>query len=300
MSIHQYNECYCRKTRGPLSVDHKRKLSLANKGWIYPSDKYPNRGTRGKKFPVDEYPNHGMRNKHHSELTRKKISLKSKGLTYPIDKYPNYGNRGKKFPVDKYPNYGTRGKKFPKELYPNRCMRNKHHTIETRKKMCKPKSLEHRKHISEGQKGTHRTEETKIKISIGNTGKTRSNEVKKRMSLTRKEKGLAIKNLRNMRKNQPYWWMGVSFDSNEERQLAIWQLLNWGVIPEEGVNCHIQVNGGELDFRPFDWLFMEYHPWDRLGRSKEEYYQERRALLDKNGYKNCKLIIITLLDEWTQ
>lgn len=98
------------------------------------------------------------------------------------------------------------------------------------------------------------------------------------------------------RKGLPYWFMGVPFDSNQEREVAKWLNVKYGFIPKEGINCHVRLDGGEIDFRLGD-IFIEYHPWDTAGRKIEQYFLDRRKLLDENGYKNYPLIVIDSLEE---
>lgn len=97
------------------------------------------------------------------------------------------------------------------------------------------------------------------------------------------------------RKNWPYWYAGVPFDSEGERQTAKWLSTHFNFIPKEGKNCHIKVNGGEIDFR-VENMFIEYHPRDANRLTKQEYYEARRKLLDENGYENYPLVVIKSLD----
>jgi hypothetical protein len=99
-----------------------------------------------------------------------------------------------------------------------------------------------------------------------------------------------FKCLNQKRKNKPYWFMGVAFDSKQEMECA--KVLNKyvGWIPKEGVNCHIQMKGGEVDFK-INNIFIEYHsPYKR-------YYDERRALLDKNNYKKEPVFVFGKVKE---
>lgn len=103
--------------------------------------------------------------------------------------------------------------------------------------------------------------------------------------------------LKAQRENSPYWFMGVPFDSNGEKQAMLILCEKFNIVPKEGVNCHVRVNGGEIDFRPTDGLFIEYHPRDWDGLSCEDYYAKRRILLDDNGFRECELIVIKSLEE---
>lgn len=110
-------------------------------------------------------------------------------------------------------------------------------------------------------------------------------------TLIQRAAGLAA--VAKRRKDYPYWFMGVPFDSKEERKMAM--LLNslCGFVPEEGVNCHVKVGGGEIDFK-VGTVFLEYHPCPQWydGRTIEEYKTDRRQLLDKNGYRRNSLIVV--------
>lgn len=103
------------------------------------------------------------------------------------------------------------------------------------------------------------------------------------------------------REGLPYWFTGVPFDSNGEREVAKWLNSNIGFIPKEGINCHVRLDGGEVDFKLSN-IFIEYHPSPYHGSPRidgmlndEQYYTKRRKLLDKNGYTNCPLIVIKSL-----
>ena len=79
-----------------------------------------------------------------------------------------------------------------------RTEEHKRHISEAKKgKKCKPRTEEHRKHISEAHKGKHLSEETKKKISESRKGQSSWNkgiphteESRKKMSENRKGKGL--------------------------------------------------------------------------------------------------------------
>jgi hypothetical protein len=91
------------------------------------------------------------------------------------------------------------------------------------------------------------------------------------------------------RKNKPYYWRGVAFDSNYERQIAQTILKE----PAEGINCHVKVGNKIVDFSPkeddkmFCGHLVEYHPWDRE-LTHEQYYHNR-----VKDIGNPNLILIT-------
>jgi hypothetical protein len=91
------------------------------------------------------------------------------------------------------------------------------------------------------------------------------------------------------RKNKPYHFKGVPFDSNAEREIAMNIHYQFGVDLIEGVNCHKKVGNIEIDF--YIGIFIEYHPYSGL-YSADGYYEKRREVLDNNGYNERELIVI--------
>ena len=78
------------------------------------------------------------------------------------------------------------------------------------------------------------------------------------------------------------------FPSKEERNCYIYlKQLNYLVI-------HNWLN--RFDFLVNGKIVLEYHPYDPK-LTKEEYYNQRRKLLDKYGYKDLKLVVIKNLKE---
>ena len=111
---------------------------------------------------------------------------------------------------------------------------------------------------------------------------------------------LALLALESRRKNYPYEFMGCFFDSDSERKLCE-ILINRGLMdkPEEGKNVHFQINRCHVDFFIKNKIFVEFHPPLQYGRKKGEtlktYHQEKRKILDENGYKDYPLIVIDRL-----
>lgn len=97
--------------------------------------------------------------------------------------------------------------------------------------------------------------------------------------------------------NMPYLWNGIKFLSDKEMQVAKIILDK----PVKGANCHIRINNKIVDFYLEDKnLFVEYHPWDMNGLSEEQYYNQRRQIIDNSCYNNVDLIVITSLEEAKQ
>jgi hypothetical protein len=112
---------------------------------------------------------------------------------------------------------------------------------------------------------------------------------------------LALLALESHRKNYPYEFMGCLFDSNQERILCQ-KLIEIGLIekPIEKENIHFRIGRKHIDFFIQDKIFLEFHPQINLGgkqETNEEYYSQRRKLLDENGFKDYPLIIIFNIKE---
>lgn len=111
---------------------------------------------------------------------------------------------------------------------------------------------------------------------------------------------LALLALESRRKNYPYEFMGCLFDSDSERRLCKLFLENSLINkPEEGKNIHFKIKHYHVDFFIKNKVFVEYHPPADYGRTKGEtiksYYNYKRNVLDKNGYKDFPLIVIDRL-----
>jgi len=102
------------------------------------------------------------------------------------------------------------------------------------------------------------------------------------------------KAMESNRKNKPYIWKGVHFMSKMEMEFAKTILKK----PIDGVNCNIKVGTKTVDFFPqkydkeYQNSFVEFHPWDRNGLSTKQYHNQRRKVLNENGYKDYPLIVI--------
>ncbi len=166
--------------------------------------------------------------------------------------------------------------------------RGRHHSEEAKEKMSEAK-----KGKPNPFKGKHHSLESKRKIS--EAGKVFARKYPKKAREMRRKGALIT--LTSLRRNRPYYINNVPFDSNEERQAMIILCEKFNITPIEGINCHIRVNGGKIDFRPVKKLFIEYHPWDKKGLTSEQYYDQRRKLLDENGFQDCELVVIESLDE---
>lgn len=107
---------------------------------------------------------------------------------------------------------------------------------------------------------------------------------------------LALLALESRRKNYPYSFMDCLFDSDSEKFLCQ-KLVENGLIerPIENVNIHFRIGRCHIDFFIQNKLFLEFHPPRKFGRNietEEGYYQQRRKLLDLNGFESYPLFII--------
>lgn len=109
-----------------------------------------------------------------------------------------------------------------------------------------------------------------------------------------------INSIEKIREKSPYIWEGVGFLSNEERKCAKIILTK----PIVGVNCHIKLKGGIIDFHPqendkmFQEKFVEYHPTNfSKEKTLEEYFEKRRKILNENGFSDKELVLIKSLSE---
>ncbi len=137
------------------------------------------------------------------------------------------------------------------------------------------------------------------KLAALNCMRKNPHQLKEMSNKAHKLYPLALLALESKRKNYPYEFMGCLFDSNEERIICK-RLVERGLIerPIEQVNTHFKIGRCHIDFFIQNKLFLEFHPPRKFGRkieTEETYYLERRKLLDENGFKDFKLIIITKL-----
>ena len=103
-------------------------------------------------------------------------------------------------------------------------------------------------------------------------------------------------------KKYKWIWYNTKFISRDE-MLCAKQILNK---PKLGYNCQYLIDGKRIDFYPqkedkmFQGMFVEYHPINKFlcpEQTIKSYYVTRRKVLDENGYKSKKLIVIQNLKE---
>jgi len=152
-------------------------------------------------------------------------------------------------------------------------------------------------------RGKKRPDYVKEKISKSHMGKKLSEKTKKKISDAiknqyKKDPTYALRTTSHIRERNEY--NGVYFGSKEEID-AFKILYDGGLIgrPKTGVNVQISVFGILIDFRLNDGSFVEYHPEWFLGsfQPRDEYYEKRRKILDKNGLSDVILYHFTSLNE---
>lgn len=99
--------------------------------------------------------------------------------------------------------------------------------------------------------------------------------------------------LESRKKKLPYKYLGIHFLSQGELACAK-IFMDSGIAIEKGINCHVRIDKHEYDFILFDTFVIEYHPcmYNFRPKTYEEYYNKRRKLLDKSGYKDMILIVM--------
>lgn len=246
-----------------LSDETRRKLSEAKKGkptWI--KGKHHSAKTRRKISEANT-------GRHYTEETRRRMSEAHRGkcLSEETRRRMSEARKGETFSVDRRRKISDAKQKFARE-YPD--------------KMLELARIGGRASVKKygGWFGYHKIYKEK-----------NPHEYHKQYS----ERGIA--SIISHREKYPYWFMGVPFDSEGEKQAMILLCETFNIPPVEGVNCHIRVNGGEIDFRPVENLFIEYHPHDWDGLTHDQYYDQRRKLLDENGFRSCKLVVVKSLEE---
>lgn len=98
-----------------------------------------------------------------------------------------------------------------------------------------------------------------------------------------------LKSQKIQRQSSLYVFMKAHYDSDKEQEIAMDLFYQYNIKLKEGVTCHVQMKGGEIDFlvKKYKCFIEQVH-----NCGYKTYYKKRRKLLDKNGYKNYKLIII--------
>ena len=215
-------------------------------------------------------------------------------------------------------------------IFGHQC-RGKHHSIDTKQKMAKSHigkkhSLETIQKMEEGQQRRtfrgeqrHHSEETKKKLRlawetkkgkglVGIYGEKRANQIIEKI---KKGQAISIKPIGNsghkfnckccickVQKGEDLKckFMGIYFDSQQEKEVAKILFNSFEIIPIEDVNVHVKVKGKIIDFYLFGF-FIEYHPKviffkknKKVVDELEEYFQKRRNALDNSGFRDTILI----------
>lgn len=138
-----------------------------------------------------------------------------------------------------------------------------------------------------------------LKIGIYNPkvrskGGKRGQKTIKRLKLTSfHNPKLNRKNRLNIIKNKgTFYFKGIYYDSNSEREFAmnIYYQLEKLKLWE---NYQVVVLRKHIDFLIERYkCFIEFHPYDLKKLTSNEYYNERREVLNKGGFKDYNLIVI--------
>jgi len=104
--------------------------------------------------------------------------------------------------------------------------------------------------------------------------------------LNRQIRMKTIKNIGQYKFKQCY------FDSKGELEIARCIYYQLNIKLKERISCHFLIGLKEIDFF-INNCFIEYHPavWN-YNKYHNDYYQKRRELLNKNGYKKYPLLVI--------
>jgi len=135
---------------------------------------------------------------------------------------------------------------------------------------------------------TKETDERVAKLSRPRSDETKEKIRKFRIEEYKREPERIQQSLKNGFGNKCYY-DNKFFPSNAERDCYI-ELKKLGFKVEHNFK-------GRFDFLVNDKIVVEFHSYDRNGLTDEQYYRNRRKLLDEYGYKNLKLIVIKDLKE---
>ncbi len=219
-----------------------------------------------------------------------------------IEKFPGLYSKAGKIAQQKHPWIGkTLGKKYGHLQGKKNAERLKGNS-EYFSKMAKKLQQINPNQSKENMKKAHETMKRKgtfnehQRLAALKCREKNPNQLKEMSKRAHKLYPLALLALESHRKNYPYEFMGCYFDSNEERIICK-KLIERGLIekPIEKTNIHFRLGKCHIDFFIKNKLFIEYHPPRKFGRTietEENYFLERRRLLDKNGFKNFPLVVV--------
>jgi|TARA_B100001971_G_C18239214_1_gene569570 hypothetical protein len=228
-----------------------------------------------------------------------------------IEKHPNLYSKAGKIAQQKHPWLGHElGKRYGSMAGKNRMeqLRKEGKISEYFSRAAKKLQKLNPDHSKNNMKKTHETMkkngtffEHQRKAAIKCMEKN-PNQLKEMSTKAHRLYPLALLALESRRKNYPYEFMDCLFDSEDERKLCkIFVNHKLMIKPEEGKNIHFRINNYHIDFLIKDEVFVEYHPpmtyGTRKGETVKSYYEERREILDKNGYRKYPLVTIDRLNQ---
>ncbi len=225
-----------------------------------------------------------------------------------IEKHPNLYSKAGKIAQQKHPWIGYElGKKYAKIMGKRRMeqLRKQGKISEYFSKMSKKQKEMYPKQSRKAMKKAHETMKKNgtfykhQREAAFKCMEKHPNQFKEMSKKAHELYPLALLALESRRRNYPYEFMNCFFDSNEERKLCkIFVEMKLMEKPVECKNIHFRIKRCHIDFFLKNKVFVEYHPPRKFGRKIEtlkSYYDERRKLLDENGYKNYPLIIFDRL-----
>ncbi len=262
-------------------------------------------------FSIEEIANKlnlpiGTRYAQGSAKWYKYCMISKRNQSKAIEKHPNLYSKAGKIAQQKHPWIGEElGKKYGPiqgKLNVERLKGNSEYFS----KMAKRLQEINPEHSRNNMKKAHETmkkEGTFIQHSIKGALKCMEKHPTQLKDMSKKAHELyplALLALESRRKNYPYEYMDCLFDSDSERRICK-ILVDNGLIdkPKEGRNVHFRIKRYQFDFFINNMVFVEFHPPQNYDGIKVEtvksYSQERRKVLDENGYKNYPLIVIDRL-----
>jgi len=106
---------------------------------------------------------------------------------------------------------------------------------------------------------------------------------------------LGKKGAKRLREKKGYYWKGNYFASSRECEIGMCISYQFNIKLKEGINFQKEVDSKSFDFFLFNYFFLEFHQvlkFFQPDETDESYYQKRRSVLNKNGYKDYLLTVI--------
>lgn len=248
----------------------------------------------------------GTRYERNSAKWYKHCVIAKRNQRKAIEMHPNLYSRAGKIAQQKHPWIGKKlGKKYGPiqgKINAERLKGNPEYFSKIAKRLHKINPEHSRRNMQKAHRtmklnGTFHQHQMEAALKCM---KKNPNQLKEMSEKAHRLYPLALLALESRRKNYPYEFMGCLFDSDSERRLCrIFIRHKLMDKPIEGKNVHFKISRHHVDFLVQNKVFVEFHPPMSYGRNKGEtvksYYEEKRKVLDQNGYKNYPLIVIDRL-----